>query len=121
MGSFGKEKVYFFSRHTDRELRIHQLLAVQINPFGPVTGDVHLPAAAQDNPRNLSGTPLGVLADQRQNGQPGDSRHHYKVQQAIVGHGVGAGVKAPAIVAAVAGANKGKRLPRQALPSMVTR
>ena len=85
MGSFGKEKVYFFSRHTDRELRIHQLFTVQIDPVGPLTGDVHLPAAAQKDPRDIPGAPLGVLADQRQNGQPGDSRHHYKVQQAVGG------------------------------------
>ena len=84
MGSFGKEKVYFFSRHTDRELRIHQLFTVQIDPVGPLTGDVHFPAAAQKDPRDIPGAPLGVLADQRQNGQPGDSRHHYKVQQAVV-------------------------------------
>ena len=95
MGSFGKEKVYFFSRHTDRELRIHQLFTVQIDPVGPLTGDVHLPAAAQKDPRDIPGAPLGVLADQRQNGQPGDSRHHYKVQQAVVGHGVGEGLKPP--------------------------
>ena len=121
MGSFGKEKVYFFSRHTDRELRIHQLFTVQIDPVGPLTGDVHLPAAAQKDPRDIPGAPLGVLADQRQNGQPGDSRHHYKVQQAVVGHGVGAGVKAPAIVAAVAGANEVNASPGRRSPSMVTR
>lgn len=61
MGSFGKEKVYFFSRHTDRELRIHQLFTVQIDPVGPLTGDVHLPAAAQKDPRDIPGAPLAYL------------------------------------------------------------
>ena len=93
MGSFGKEKVYFFSRHTDRELRIHQLFTVQIDPVGPLTGDVHFPAAAQKDPRDIPGAPLGVLADQRQNGQPGDTTT--KSSRPSSGTASGQGLKPP--------------------------
>ena len=95
MGSFGKEKVYFFSRHTDRELRIHQLFTVQIDPVGPLTGDVHLPAAAQKDPRDIPAPPLAYLPISVRMVSLETAGTTYKVQQAASGTASGQGLKPP--------------------------
>ena len=96
----------------DLEPRVprHQQLAVEVDLAGGVAVHRDGPAAAVFHQVAQLGVPPGlVFADHLRDGQPRDGLDHQHVEQTVVRLGLGQGIEAAAVPAAVGDADHGQR------------